>query len=83
MCFLLFSPEASSSCEDLPAEEKKGNIWGFKRLSEEKRMTALSFEDQLSTPQPRSLESGLPLSLLCSHSPVPLLSQVWQTDKKK
>jgi hypothetical protein len=42
VCFLLSSPEASSSWKDLPAEEEEGNICAFKTLSEEKLMTAFN-----------------------------------------
>lgn len=37
MCFLLFSPEASSSCRDRPAEEERGHNW---TPSDEKHTTA-------------------------------------------
>lgn len=48
-CFLLSSPEASSSCEGLPAEGGKGNICGFRSLClKTKLLTAcLTFGDQL------------------------------------
>lgn len=87
-CFLLSSPEASSSCEGLPAEGGKGNICGFRSLClKTKLLTAcLTFGDQLYL-HPEHLGAGEtrdpPFSVSVFISLLSPLSQALQTERRK